>query len=307
MSKSTKKSSRPEPKRTDRALWAIIAFALAVRLVYALVMAPDGFHGPDAPLYDKIAWRLITEGRYAAEDHLEGMSRATRPPLFPVVLGGIYAIFGRGPIAARVFHCILGALTCGLTYSLAREVFGRREGILAGVGAAVFPQLIYYCGTLTTETLHIFLLTCALYLLFAAYKRDAGAVSWIAGGAVLGLAALTRSAMLGLLPVLGLWLLIVTKTKRSALARFAFAAVGLGVVMAPWVIRNHTVLGEFVPATTEGGYTFWVTNNPRATGGGECFLPDDTSAFGRLNEVEADRLFYKMGLDFARANPGRFV
>ena len=305
MSKSTTKPSRPPAKQFDFALWSIILLAFVVRLVYVLVRAPDGIHGPDAELYDRIAWRLITEGRYIAEDHLHGMSLATRPALFPVVLGGIYAVFGRGVLAPRILQCLLGALTCGLTYSLGREAFNRRTGIFAGIGAAIFPQLIYYCGTTTTETLHIFLLTCAILLLFTGYRRDTRVAAWLAGGAALGLAVLARSAMLGLLPVLGLWLLIVVKSKRAAIARFLLVAVGAAAVMSPWVIRNYAALGRFVPATTEGGYTFWLTNNPRATGGGECYLPDDVAPFEGLDEVEADRLFYKMGFDFIRSNPGR--
>jgi len=295
----------PASKRFDIALWSIILLALAVRLVYVLVRAPDGIHGPDAELYDRIAWRLITEGRYIAEDHLGGMSLATRPALFPVVLGGLYAIFGHAFLAPKMFHCVLGALTCGLTYSLGREAFDRRAGIFAGVGAAIFPQLIYYCGTITTETFHIFLLTCAMLLLLMGSRRNVRVTAWLAGGAVLGLAVLARSAMLGLLPVLGVWLLVVTQSKRAAIARFLLVAVGTAAVMSPWIIRNYAALGRFVPATTEGGYTFWLTNNPRATGGGKCYLPEDVTPFKGLDEVEADRLFYRMGFDFIRSHPGR--
>jgi len=307
MSEFTRQPSKVAAKRFDRALWAIVLLAFAVRLLYVLTIAPEGVHGPDAPLYDKIAWRLVTEGRYAAEDHLGGMSRASRPVLFPLVLSGVYAIFGRRVLAPQMLQCLLGALTCGFTYLLGREMFSRRAGILAGVGAAIFPQLIYYCGTLTTETLHVFLLTCAVFLLFTGYKREAGVAWWFAGGVMLGLAALARSAMLGLVPLVGFWLMIATKKKRAAVVRFALVALGTSAAILPWVVRNYTVFGRVVPATTEGGYTFWVTNNLKATGGGECFLPEDTRAFEGLGELEADRLFYRMGLEFIRKNPGRFA
>jgi len=307
MKTCTSKPSRTTKQRIDRALWAIVALALALRLLYVLIAAPAGFHGPDAPLYDRIAWRLITEGRYIAEDHMGGMSHATRPVLFPFVLAGVYAVFGRGFIMMRLLQCLLGALTCGLTYSMAREIGGRRTGILAGIGAAVFPQLIYYCATLTTETLCIFLTTCGMYLVLRSFTREAGLQWWAAAGATLGLAGLTRSAMLGLVPALCLWLVYAMKPRRAALARAALMAAAAAAVVSPWAIRNYSVLGEFVPATTEGGYTFWVTSNLRATGGGHCFLPDDPAPFAGLNEVEADRLFYRMGVQFARENPWRFA
>jgi len=174
MKKSIVKSSQTPASKTDRVLLVIVAFALAVRVAYVLVAAPGGVHGPDSVLYDRIALRLLDEGRYVAEDHLGGMSQASRPVLFPFVLAGVYAIFGHSIIAAQIFQSVLGALTCGLTYSLGREAFDRRAGIAAGAGAAIFPQLIYYTGSITTETLHIFLLTASVWLLFAAAKREAG-------------------------------------------------------------------------------------------------------------------------------------
>ncbi|HUU68564.1 MAG TPA: glycosyltransferase family 39 protein [Planctomycetota bacterium] len=332
-------------ERQDRALLAIILLAFVLRLVYVLAAGlPDAPNGPDAPLYDKLAWRLITEGKYYAEDHLNRISQANRPVLFPFVLGGIYRMFGRGPTAPRIFQCVLGALTCGVAFALAKELFGRRAAILAGIGTAIFPQFIYYTGTLTTETLHVFLLTSAAFLLvkgrgeprvrpgdhtdrpyggMTVTGKPAGANTtvrpydvkqwvaslawWPAAGACLGLAVLARSAAVGLVAVLLPWLLIVAENKRMAIVRFALIAVGFAIVLAPWVIRNHREFNAFVPATTEGGYTFWVTNNDRATGGGECFLPDDVRPFRGTNELQADRLFYRMAFRWIGEHPGRFV
>ena len=335
-----KSSKQGPPGRApfDRALWAVILAAFALRLVYVLAAPlPPTPNGPDAPLYDELAMRLITEGKYCANDNLGRISQAYRPVLFPFVLGGIYKMCGHHVTAPRVFHCVLGALTCGLVYSMGRELFGRRAAILAGIGAAIFPQLIYYTGTLTTETLHTFMLTSAMYLLVLAYRREAAGaaagtqtppgrdgraiettrqarpryetplVLWAAAGACLGLAALARSAALALVPVVGLWLLIVLKNKPQAITRALVVAAAAAVAMSPWWIRNCTALGAFVPATTDGGYTFWVTNNPRATGSGACFLPDDVSPFRGLTELQADRLYYKMGIGWARSHPGDFA
>jgi len=340
-------------ERQDRALLLIILLAFVLRVAYVLAAGlPDVANGPDAPLYDKLAWRLITEGKYYAEDHLGRISQANRPVLFPFVLGGIYRMFGHGPTAPRIFQCVLGALTCGLAFAMAKELFCRRAAILAGIGASIFPQLIYYTGTITTETLHIFLLMSAVFLLVKGAaeirvrlgEHDARGLGehevrpyggtpaigerarantmvrpddvkrwiaslalWPAAGACLGLAVLARSAALGVIAVLLPWLLIVAENKRMALVRFALLAAGFAVVLAPWVIRNHRELNAFVPATTEGGYTFWVTNNDRATGGGECFLPDDVQPFRDTTELQADRLFYRMAFRWIGEHPGGFV
>ena len=77
--------------------------------------------------------------------------------------------------------------------------------------------------------------------------------------------------------------------------------------MAPWWIRNGNVFGHFMPATTEGGYTLWVTNNPRATGGGHCFMPEPPGTFEGMGEYEIDRTFQRMGADYIREHPGHFL
>jgi hypothetical protein len=42
----------------------------------------------------------------------------------------------------------------------------------------------------------------------------------------------------------------------------AVLVAGLGLVIAPWAIRNHERLGKWILLTTHGGITFYQSNNP---------------------------------------------
>lgn len=124
---------------------------------------------------------------------------------------------------------------------------------------------------------------------------------------LLGLAALSRSSLLAF-PALAMgWVVAARRAKARAIGEAALVAAGFLAVMAPWWARNAAVFGRFVPATTEGGYTLWVTNNERATGGGECFMPSPPGAFDGLSEIEIDRKFQDMGRSYILRHPDHFL
>ncbi len=172
---------------------------------------------------------------------------------------------------------------------------------------AAYPKLIYYSGEIVTETPYILLLALAASTLIRAREHPLSFWRWAAAGMLIGLATLCRSALLGFIPVVCLWAILVQPKRGRGIANGALLAAGFVLVMAPWWARNLAVHGRFVPATTEGGFTFWVTNNDRADGGGHCFFPDDKASFDGLSEAEIDRRFYQMGWAYVRSHPGRFV
>ncbi len=295
---------------------AVFALALVLRLGWVAVLEgrSRGLIGPDAPSYDALATNLLAGKGLQKEDytHLftDGTSsltvRSFRPPLLPILLAGVYGVFGHHILAARALVAILGAVTCVVVCHIGRRAFSERGGMLAGLAAAVYPKLVYYSGLVSTETLCTLLLAIAVWLVIAAWQ-DKSWWRWPAAGAVLGLAALSRSSLLLLPGVTVLWAVIAAADRRRALKGGLLLLAAFAVVMAPWCIRNWAVHRRFVPATTEGGYTFWVTNNPRATGGGHCFWPDPPGGFDGMTEVEIDREFYRRGWRWVRSHPVEFL
>ncbi len=304
-------------KARSRAEVAVFALALALRLAWVgyLEWRGAGLFGPDAPSYDALATSLL-EGRGLQKGDYLGLFtdpqqslvvRSFRPPLLPLVLAGVYGTAGHRLWVARVVMAVLSAATCVVVMAVARRVFDGPTAVVAGLLSAVYPKFVYYAGALVTETPCTYLLAVAVALLLAARVAESGGWRWAAAGAALGLAALARSSLLLFAPVAAAWVLVARRGRRRALFEAALVLVGFVAVMSPWWVRNYRVHGRFVPATTEGGYTLWVTNNPLADGGGHCFLPDADGAFDGLSEVEVDRLFWRKGMAHIRAHPGHFA
>ncbi|HUT32708.1 MAG TPA: glycosyltransferase family 39 protein [Planctomycetota bacterium] len=295
----------------------VFGLALGLRMAWVGVIQFRGgaLFGPDAPSYDQLAISLL-EGKGLQKWDYQGLFtdpnkailvRSFRPPLLPVLLAGIYAVEGHDYAAARIVMALLGAATCVVVMRIARRLSGAAAALIAGVLAAVYPRLVYYSGSIVTETPYTLLLAITVAVLLGAQKADAGLWRWPVAGALLGLATLCRSALLGFVPFACVWTLVVRPRKRRAAWEAALLAAGFVAAMAPWWGRNAAIHGRFVPATTEGGFTLWVTNNDRADGGGHCFWPEDRASFDGLSEVEIDVRFRQMGCAWVRSHPGRFL
>jgi len=300
--------------KTEAGVFAL-ALMLGLTWVGCVELRGGRLRGPDAASYHALATSLLA-GKGLQKHDYTGLFRdpwrsltvrSFRPPLLPLVLAGVYGVAGQRLWVARVVMSVLSAATCVVAMRLARRAFGRRSALATGVLTALYPELVYYAGRLSTETLCTLLVTASLVLLLGAAQATRGVWRWPLAGAMLGLATLARSSVLLFAPVAALWVMVARARKRRAVGEAALLLLGFAVVMAPWWVRNARVHGRFVAATTEGGYTLWVTNNPQADGGGRCFWPPERAEFDGLSEVEIDQAFWRKGMAYIREHPGHFV
>lgn len=194
---------------------------------------------------------------------------AGHPPLWELLLGGFSTLGLRGPLEHRAVGCVLGAVLIVLVALLARRIAGERAGLVAAVLAAAYPVLIAADTSLLSETLYGVLVAAALLL--ALRLRDRGDVpTALALGAVLGLAALTRSEGLVLVVVLALPVALLRPERRWVRAAACLAACAL--VIAPWTIRNWAEFGRPVLISTNDGTVLSGANCDQTYGGEDLGL-----------------------------------
>lgn len=244
--------------RTEkRYLWAILALALLVRLVY--VASHSGNPYFDAPILDP-AYHLDWARSFAAGETFEKEGAFFRAPLYPWFLGLVLKLSGDSLLAVRIVQALLGTLTVALTYALGRRAFGPREGLLAALFAATYSVLVYFDGELLLPTL-----VTPLYLLALLETQklseptSRGRV--ISAGLLWGVATLARPNVLLFAPLLAVWL-----WKRSSIRAALLLAAGWTAAVAPITIYNYSAGGEFVLVSTQGGVNLWIGNHPGADG-----------------------------------------
>ena len=294
--------------RSKPALIAALIFvqALAARLIGVASLNPREIVYTD-PLYRKYA-ESVWEGRgFVCEHSFEGLGkvelRSFRPPLFPWLWGLVYGRTVGHYTPIRAAHAVLGALTCVWAFLLARAMFTSGVGVLAGVIAGWYPPLVWHSINLMTEPLFIFWLTASVGLLVAARRLSC---PWLAAGAgvAAALGILSRSVLIGFVPIAAVWLAFAVGQRRKGLALAAAYVVGVGVTMSPWIVRNCRVHRAFVVTTTDGGHGFLIGNNAGALRDRRGVSEPRTWAFAKgLSEVEMNRAFFARGLANLKADP----
>ncbi len=297
------------------ALVVVVALALVVRV---LAVAATDAHQPtgDPADYDRHAVSLVESGTFAPTAFAEpGGASALRQPAYPVLLAGVYAVTGARWTAGRLAGALLGALTVGLLFVLARRLAGESVARWSAGLAAVFPPLVALSTALLAEALFLPLLLGAVLCLLALHDRLA--VRWaLAAGALIGLAALTRGNGIVLL-VPGL-LAVATAAgatpwrRRAATAAAMLAATAL--VLAPWTVRNVQAFGALLPLGTQSGYALGGQYNAEAARDDDFYVawrvpqtvPDYAGLFGRpgLDEAAVQQELTRRARAFAADHPG---
>ena len=108
----------------------------------------------------------------------------------------------------------------------------------------------------------ILLVVAVIYSIFRARQSGGQVTWWIVTGLLFGLATLTRTMMLILLPLV--WYAAVTafQWRRGALFSLVTTGVALAVVGC-WTARNWNVHHRFVLVDTTLGYNLYASNNPK--------------------------------------------
>ena len=229
---------------------AVFALALSARLYYLHEIRASPLF--TAPVVD--ARTYTEEARYLSEVSFAGRPAPFwQPPLYPVLLGGLFALAGDDLYLPRLIQAVIGALVCGLICLLGYRVFGAGVGLGAGFAAALYGPLIYFGGELLPT-----LLACCLNLLVLLLAiGEGGWARWLAAGVLLGLSALAVANVLLFAPVLLGYLY----WRQRQLRPPALLLLGCALVIAPVAYRNWAVGGDLVLISHNAGINFYIGNN----------------------------------------------
>ncbi|HEV2580506.1 MAG TPA: glycosyltransferase family 39 protein, partial [Ktedonobacteraceae bacterium] len=244
-------------------LLVVFFLALGVNLVYNLVVANGYVASSDAAWYNQIAYTVAYHGCYC---QYPGVQSISRPPLWPLILAIFYHLappvsFQQADASiavfySRLFYSVLGSFTCVLVYLLARDLFGKRIGLITGCVAAFYPGIFIYDGWVYTESLYTFLVTAFTYSLYRLQRT--GKLRWAAwSGVALGLANLARPngpVLLGMLIIWAVGLILAKGVPwQTILKGVLLSGLVAAAIIAPWTYRNFQVSGSYVMVSLGGG------------------------------------------------------
>ncbi len=297
-------------------LKAVLLLALALRLTVLLALPQvfafeqsDVIQGSTA--YDSYARNLLTTGVYGQQP---GVPDAALPPLYSVVLAGLYGLAGRGHLQLGLFHSLLDCASILMLAHIGRRLLpaGRTAGLLAGLAFALYPYLVFQSLTLIDTSLSICLLHAFLLLLIL-LREGARPTrrTWLLtglGGVMLGLSLLTRPAVAPLALLAALWFLLRLSLWQTILRLLPVALVA-ALLLLPWVARNFALYTAFVPISTTSGANLWQGNNAQTVAtlraGYDAQWIIGPQLEEQLDAPARNAALSALALDWLRANPAR--
>ncbi len=260
-----------------RVFWGLIILAIAARVAAVLVLQS---HTVPHSTYEhgEIARNLLAGRGFSVRYLGADGPTSQQAPLYPFAVAGAFWLGGvespRSLLILELAQAGLGGALVAAVVTFAGSVApgSRWVASLAGLIVAVDPTLVYSA----THVQVVGLATTLLALAMAWGERTArtGRTSdAIGSGACLGLLALA-DPILGLAGPAILWSIARRNGPWRAIRLVGVVGFTASICVAPWVVRNYRVHGEFVPIKSSFGYAFWQ---------GNCALSEGTDKVARAS------------------------
>jgi 4-amino-4-deoxy-L-arabinose transferase-like glycosyltransferase len=315
----TAPSRHQHPQEEFRAPWLTFWVAFAVRVLYVTLAHTYRFRPYDDHMLfgeemGRVARALATG--FGFSDPFRGHTGPTAwvGPLFPLLLAGIFKMFGVfTPLSAwaiLTINSLFSALTALATWEIAARCFNRSVARWAAWIWALYPAAMQYAVRWVWDTsLTTFLFSWILVV--ALRMREARTLGrWALFGLLWGLTGLSNPALLIFLPVCGLWVL--GRAPRREAGGALLAAALFAASFGPWIWRNWEAFHHFVPTRGNFGAELYLGNGPGSTGllmeyDHPIQAPDQLRQYTSMGELAYSKMRGDQALAVMRADPLHFA
>ena len=255
-------------------LWLIMLVALALRLGYmwqfqnihprqGVSVIPFLFESGN------IAHSLATGHGFSSPFRVDTGPTAWMTPLFPLLLAGIFRVFGAYTFHAWAATVLVNISCCTLACIPIYFAAKRIGGIALAAGTAwlwaIFPNAILMpVESMWDASISALLVATILWatLALAESAESQRLRNWCGYGLLWGVTLMFNATLGGLFPFLALWLAYRAHQQNRAWLKNAVAAVMIIILCCvPWTIRNYRVFHQFVPLRSVLGLQLWLGNN----------------------------------------------
>jgi 4-amino-4-deoxy-L-arabinose transferase-like glycosyltransferase len=245
---------------------------------------------------------------------------AAREPLPVLLFAGVASLTSDSLNAAAVTEIGLDLLVLAVLFLLAREVGGEALGAVTGLAWIFYLPAKKLIPQVSGELPAALGIVLGL-LLFVLARRKGGDLLWIASGAAIGLAALSRSSSLVIAPTLMLAVGVLPQpgVGRRRLRPLLLVGGSVALLVLPWIARNYETFGRPIVGTTLVGYNLYRENQQldrrdylRFVAGGEAARAVNRLVERRAelrharNEAEMDSVYFREASRIISRHPLRY-
>lgn len=168
----------------------VLALELQVTINSPIVFGDEGFH-------TRLAQWIGEEREYPVWYPFAGTklvrSGFFRPPLWNILEGSFYFLFGFNEIIVKLLTPFIGSILIGLAvYILVKRVFSKEVGFVTAAIAVTVPSLVTYSVLFYTDILFTLYFSLFIFTFILAIKTE-NKKYWILAGVFSGLTVLTKN------------------------------------------------------------------------------------------------------------------
>ncbi|MEM5812008.1 MAG: glycosyltransferase family 39 protein [Candidatus Aenigmatarchaeota archaeon] len=221
-------------------VFLLVVFILELRVT---IHSPIAFG--DEGHHTRMAQWIAENKEYPVYVPIEGtkliQSNYARPPLWHLLQGGFYTIFGFSEIIVKVLTPFIVSITGLATYLLVKRIFDEKSGIIASIITVTFPAVVTYAVLFYVDSLLTLYFSLFVFLLLLGIKEENKRYLFLAG---------TFGAFSFLTKLIGVFVLFiegltfvygVTKLKSNFRQMIKIYALPLFVTLLfilPFLLRN---------------------------------------------------------------------
>jgi len=177
------------------------------------------------------------------------------PPGYSILLAAIFSLVGESDVAIRLFQIFCDSISVIFVFLISLELVSKRVAVIAGVLAALSPQLAYNSLLLLPDSLSVLPILVAAYLVVRARVTTGSWIKLATAGAMLGVSCWFRPNGL-LLPLFFAAFSPIVFKRGMRVRMIVLLIAGAVILIAPLTIRNIAVFDRFIPISLGSGVTF---------------------------------------------------
>lgn len=332
ITKAMTEAERPTPRnngpRSRWILWCILGLGLLMGAL-RLVQDPPSMADDQTDNWWPVSLS-IADGRGFVQclpDYFPFCGRgnnatAMREPL-PIYFFAAVASIHRSLETAGIMQLILQLLVILAIHGMVRELAGERTALIAAAIWTVYLPGLLVIPEIAGDVIATLMATLGYGYYLRAWRTEKAA-HWVLAGAFMGLAVLSRSALLAATVPLIVALLwkeyhLAHGLNRKLRNDMAFV-LALSFTLLPWAVRNEMVFHSPVIGSTLTGYNllrqnhqlpsddpYRFVNHTETTPVIQAALARHPELTGHENEAQVDRIYKAEGWAIIKANKARYL
>jgi hypothetical protein len=205
--------------------------------------------------YQRVAQLLRQErlpGFFSSTSSLADLNNLGHPPGYSILIAFVRAIFGSSNAAIQFTQILFDSIAAVLLFLIVLELFSLAPATIAGLFAALSPQLVWNSVLLLPDSLATFPILLGVFLL-ARSREKPRLAAFVMIGALVGLSCWLRANAMLLAPFFAVAVLLLHGKKRW---RYSLAVTaGALLIVLPLTIRNAIATRHFIPVSLGAGQT----------------------------------------------------